>query len=140
MDTLGFIGGICTSSAAFPQLWHMIRTKSAKDFSWYMLGISSLGQCFWVTHGALQRDPAVIAVATFSLLVNASFSIIKISTNPELQMASPWWVKYLTVPALIPFERLPDEEQPTPPELPLSIARPFSPPPYPGTTTTTTTA
>lgn len=136
MDTVGFIGGLCTSGAALPQIWHLVKTKSAKDFSWHMLGISSFGQCLWITHGALQKDPAVLTFASFNLVMNAIFSVIKISTNPELQMASPWWVKYLTVPALVPFERLPDEEQPTSPELPLSVPRPLSPPPYPATITT----
>lgn len=112
MDTIGFVGGICTSGAAFPQIWHLCKTKSAKDFSWHMLGISSFGQCLWITHGAIQKDPAVLTFASFNLLVNAIFSIIKVSTSEELQMASPWWVKCVTIPALVPLQRLPDEEQP----------------------------
>lgn len=72
-----------------------------------MLGISSFGQCLWITHGAIQKDPAVLTFASFNLVVNAIFSIIKISTSEELQRSNHTWVKWFTVPALVPFPSLP---------------------------------
>lgn len=107
MDSLGFIAGVCTSSAVIPQLWHMVRIKSARDFSWHMLGLSSVGQIFWIAHGGIHHDPAVLTFASIALAVNTTFAVIKVSTSEELQCSGQSWVKWLTVPSLTPPPRMP---------------------------------
>lgn len=116
MYPLGFIGGLCTSSAMVPQLYHMISTKSAKDFSWGMLMLSSVGQSFWIAHAIQIMDPAVILFASISLCVNGTFAVIKISTSEELQESGKWWVKWCTIGCLVrekDKEMLPLSQHPT---------------------------
>ena len=108
MGSLGFIAGLCTSGAVIPQIWHMVRVKSARDFSWAMLGIATIGQVFWIAHGSMLRDPAILTFASFNLLVNGCFSVIKVSTCEELQKKGSWWVKCFTVRSLVPLERISD--------------------------------
>lgn len=88
MGSIGFVAGLCTSGAMLPQLVHMIRSRSARDISWVMLLMSSIGQGFWIAHGVVGRDAAVITFATFNLLVNAATTVIKASTTPEQDATS----------------------------------------------------
>lgn len=78
---IGFVGGIFTSGAMLPQLAHVVRTRSAGDLSWWMLGLTAVGQGLWIAHGALRSDPVIIGFCVASLTFNAGIAFVKARTE-----------------------------------------------------------
>lgn len=102
MDVVGFIGGFFSSGEMVPQIVHMVRNRSARDFSWYMLGMFTLGQVLWIVHGGINKDPAVLTFASFNFLINVAFTIIKVSTAEELQHSSSGFIRLFQFRCLQP--------------------------------------
>ncbi len=50
-DALGLIAGSLTTISFVPQVWRMWATRSAKDISWAMMIIFSLGNVMWFSYG-----------------------------------------------------------------------------------------
>jgi MtN3 and saliva related transmembrane protein len=74
-DVLGFAAGTLTTIAFVPQVYRIVRTRSAHDISWLMFGIFSLGVCLWLWYG-LRTDalPVIVAnVITLALAVTILF-------------------------------------------------------------------
>jgi MtN3 and saliva related transmembrane protein len=62
IDLLGWIAGLLTTIAFFPQLLKTWRSKSAKDVSLVMMITFCIGVFLWLVYGlAIQALPVVIA-------------------------------------------------------------------------------
>ncbi|WP_372622131.1 SemiSWEET family sugar transporter [Falsiroseomonas sp.] len=61
MEAIGGIAGVLTTSAFVPQVVRTWRTRSARDFSLGLLWLLVLGNCLWLTYGALTGSAALVA-------------------------------------------------------------------------------
>jgi MtN3 and saliva related transmembrane protein len=80
MWQLGFMAGICTSGCMIPQLIKIIKTKSADDISWTMLGMNFVGNSLWIAHGGVNTDYMLITFASLSFLISIGLIGVKTIT------------------------------------------------------------
>jgi MtN3 and saliva related transmembrane protein len=74
-DLLGLAAGGLTTIAFVPQIFRIVKTRSAHDISWWMFGLFSIGVALWLWYGfMLDALPVIVAnVVTLSLAVAILF-------------------------------------------------------------------
>ena len=70
-DALGFAAGTLTTIAFVPQVYRIVKTRSAHDLSWLMFGTFSVGICLWLWYGLrVGALPLIVAnVVTLALAI-----------------------------------------------------------------------
>ena len=70
-DALGFAAGMLTTIAFVPQVYRIVKTRSAHDISWLMFGLFSLGIVLWLWYGLRTSAlPVILAnIVTLTLAV-----------------------------------------------------------------------
>ncbi len=59
---MGYLAGVCTTSAFLPQALKIVKTKHTKDLSLSMYSILTTGVALWSVYGMVNHDwPLVIA-------------------------------------------------------------------------------
>ncbi len=93
---LGFLAGFFTTVAFLPQVLHTYRRKSARDFSWTMLIVFSLGLLFWFIYGVYLHSWPMIIANSVTLLLQLFIIVMKIqygrngdSSSRHNSLASP---------------------------------------------------
>jgi MtN3 and saliva related transmembrane protein len=68
-DLLGLAAGSLTTVAFVPQIFRIVKTRSAHDISWWMFGIFCTGIALWLWYGVrLDALPLILAnVITLAL-------------------------------------------------------------------------
>ncbi|MDD3593222.1 MAG: PQ-loop domain-containing transporter [Candidatus Gastranaerophilales bacterium] len=56
----GYIAGILMSIAYLPQIYRVLKTKSAKDFSYWMLGLYASATFLWGVHGLIFKSNSMV--------------------------------------------------------------------------------
>jgi len=88
IDLLGFAGGLLGSSSLIAQVVKTLSVKSAKDFSWLMLGLSWLASSLIFIYAILIHTPAIyitifINLVCFSILLGSKY---KFEQAPSLSL------------------------------------------------------
>ncbi len=78
---IGYIAGTLTTIAFAPQLIKAIKTNSTKDISLMMLLCSTTGMTFWLVHGMMINDPALIAANSISVTLASALLFYKIKQD-----------------------------------------------------------
>jgi len=68
IEILGLIAATLTTSAFIPQTYKVVKTKSAKDFSWLWLIFMLLGISLWFTYGLLINNIPLIFSNSITML------------------------------------------------------------------------
>ena len=76
-DALGFAAGTLTTIAFVPQLFRIVRTRSAHDISWWMFGIFSVGVALWLWYGIREEALPLIFANVITLVLAATILILK---------------------------------------------------------------
>lgn len=74
---LGLLAGTLTTISFFPQLAKIRRTKSAEDISTGMFVMFCIGVALWLAYGLANRDVAVIAANSVTLVLALMILILK---------------------------------------------------------------
>lgn len=62
ITVMGYLAGVCTTSAFLPQALKIVKTKHTKDLSLSMYSILTTGVALWSVYGMVNHDwPLVIA-------------------------------------------------------------------------------
>ncbi len=77
-ELFGSIAGILTTVSFFPQVYKTFKTKSAKDLSFFMFGLFTLGIIFWLIYGILINSRPVIISNSVTLVSSALILFFKI--------------------------------------------------------------
>jgi MtN3 and saliva related transmembrane protein len=77
-NLIGILAGILTTSAFLPQVVKTVRTKSTKDISLGMFGVTSTGLALWLTYGILAGAVPVIIANAISLPLCLTILIFKL--------------------------------------------------------------
>jgi MtN3 and saliva related transmembrane protein len=70
IEPVGIVGGIITSVCVLPQVYRVVRTKSAEDVSLYTYVLLSTGQVFWIAHGVIVSNMLIIVFNAISIFIN----------------------------------------------------------------------
>ena len=77
-NIIGIVAGILTTSAFLPQVIKTVRTKSTKDISLGMFGVTSTGLALWLTYGILSGAVPVILANAVSLPLCLTILVYKL--------------------------------------------------------------
>jgi MtN3 and saliva related transmembrane protein len=78
---IGYIAGTLTTIAFAPQLIKALRSKSTQDLSLVMLVCSTTGMIFWLVHGLIINDLALIIANSISVALAAALLFYKIKKD-----------------------------------------------------------
>ena len=74
---VGFVAGLLTAVAFFPQVLKTWRTRSADDLSTAMLCAQSAGVALWIVYGvAIESLPVILANAV-TLILSVALLLLK---------------------------------------------------------------
>ena len=91
-DWLGLVAGGLTTVAFVPQVWRIVKTRSAHDISWLMFGIFSVGVCLWLWYGIKLASLPLIATNVVTLTLQLAIFWLKwrYGRAPPQARAEPW--------------------------------------------------
>lgn len=76
VEYIGYIAGFCTTTASFPQLIKIIKTKNVRDISTLNYILSTIGVVLWIIYGLLrQAFPLVIANSVSFIFVSSILTL-----------------------------------------------------------------
>ncbi len=78
IEALGIIAGTLTTTSFLPQLFKIIKTKSAKDLSLGMFIIFTTGILLWLIYGLLTNTLAIIIANSITLIIATTIITLKI--------------------------------------------------------------
>ena len=76
-DALGFAAGALTTVAFLPQVWRIVKTRSAHDISWLMFGLFSVGVCLWLWYGIRAGALPLIVANGVTLTLAVTILVLK---------------------------------------------------------------
>jgi MtN3 and saliva related transmembrane protein len=78
IDVIGYVAATCTTLSFLPQLFRVVRLKSARDISLGMFLIFSLGTALWLTYGLLSHSKPVTVANAVTFLLSISILVLKL--------------------------------------------------------------
>ncbi|WP_028375439.1 SemiSWEET family sugar transporter [Leeuwenhoekiella sp. MAR_2009_132] len=78
ITVLGIIAGVFTTIAVLPQVFKVIKTKSAEDISIWMFVCLLIGVGSWTLYGIVKEDWPIIITNGLSVLFNGIMVYIKL--------------------------------------------------------------
>jgi MtN3 and saliva related transmembrane protein len=90
-DALGLAAGTLTTLAFVPQLYRIVKTRSAHDISWLMFGMFSVGIGLWLWYGLRAGAlPLIVAnVITLTLAVTILYLKWRYGRDPDPTPTAP---------------------------------------------------
>ncbi|MFN3629176.1 MAG: SemiSWEET family sugar transporter [Casimicrobiaceae bacterium] len=76
-EVLGMLAGTLTTVSFLPQVVKIWRTRSARDLSWGMTIVFTLGVGLWLVYGLLIGAPAIIAANAVTFALTLSICLMK---------------------------------------------------------------
>lgn len=74
---LGLIGGTFTTASFLPQVFKTWKTRSAKDVSWGMFVLLSVGITFWIAYGLMIGSVPIVTANSISLVLTFAMLLMK---------------------------------------------------------------
>jgi len=75
---LGIIAGVFTTIAVLPQVFKVIKTKSAEDISMWMFVCLLIGVGSWTLYGIAKEDWPIIITNGLSFIFNGTMVYVKL--------------------------------------------------------------
>jgi len=75
---VGFVAGLVTTAANFPQVWKTYRSKSGEGVSFRMLFALAVGLGLWILYGIMSKSLPLIATNVVVLLLILSLIGMKL--------------------------------------------------------------
>ena len=75
---MGYVAGICTTSAFLPQAIKIVQTKHTKDISLIMYSILTIGIMLWCVYGLINHDWPLVLANGVTLLLAGWILLLKI--------------------------------------------------------------
>ena len=78
IDVIGYVAATCTTLSFLPQLFRVVKLKSARDISLGMFLIFSVGTALWLTYGLLSHSKPVTVANAVTFLLSVSILWMKL--------------------------------------------------------------
>ncbi len=78
ITVMGFIAGMCTTSAFLPQVVKIFRTRKTEDISLFMYIILTTGILLWIIYGSLNGDIPLVLANGITFIFASSILVLKL--------------------------------------------------------------
>ncbi len=78
-DWIGYAAAICTTSAYFPQVVRVVRTRSTRDISLWMCLVLVTGVALWFAFGLMKGEWPIILANGITLASSGIILLYKLS-------------------------------------------------------------
>lgn len=75
---MGYVAGVCTTSAFLPQAIKMVKTKQTKDISFGMYAVFSTGVLLWCVYAFINKDWPLALANAVTLFLAGWILLLKI--------------------------------------------------------------
>lgn len=76
-EIVGLLAGVLTTSAFFPQVLRIWKTRSTRDLSWPMTALFTVGVGLWLVYGILMGATSIIIANSITLALWIGIAIMK---------------------------------------------------------------
>ena len=83
-ETLGLIAGTLTTASFVPQVWRIWKTRSARDLSWGMASVFTLGTFLWLCYGVMVGSMSIIVANAITFLLSLAICVMKLRFDKEI--------------------------------------------------------
>ena len=77
-ETIGLIAGTLTTASFVPQVWKIWTTRSARDLSWGMAAVFTLGTFLWLMYGIKVGSASIMVANGITLLLSIAICAMKL--------------------------------------------------------------
>ena len=82
-ETLGLIAGTLTTASFVPQVWKIWSTRSARDLSWAMVAVFTLGTFLWLLYGIKVGSTSIIVANAITFLLSLAICAMKLRFDQQ---------------------------------------------------------
>ena len=83
-ETLGLIAGTLTTASFIPQVWKIWTTRSARDLSWAMVAVFTLGTFLWLLYGIKVGSMSIVVANAITFLLSLAICAMKLRFDKEI--------------------------------------------------------
>ena len=83
-ETLGLIAGTLTTASFVPQVWKIWSTRSARDLSWAMVAVFTLGTFLWLLYGIKVESTSIMIANAITFLLSLAICVMKLRFDKEI--------------------------------------------------------
>ena len=77
-ETLGLLAGTLTTASFVPQVWKIWSTRSARDLSWGMVAVFTVGTFLWLLYGIKVESVAITTANGITFTLSLAICIMKL--------------------------------------------------------------
>lgn len=77
-ETLGLMAGTLTTASFIPQVWKIWQTRSARDLSWGMVAVFTLGTLLWLLFGIKVQSVSITTANAITFTLSLAICIMKL--------------------------------------------------------------
>lgn len=82
-ETLGLMAGTLTTASFVPQVWKIWHTRSARDLSWGMAGVFTMGTFLWLLYGLMVGSMSIIVANAITFLLSLAICVMKLRFDKQ---------------------------------------------------------
>ena len=77
-ETLGLMAGTLTTASFIPQVWKIWQTRSARDLSWGMVAVFTVGTLLWLLFGIKVQSVSITTANAITFTLSLAICIMKL--------------------------------------------------------------
>ena len=77
-ETLGLLAGTLTTASFVPQVWKIWTSRSARDLSWGMVAVFTVGTFLWLLYGIKVESVAITTANGITFMLSLAICIMKL--------------------------------------------------------------
>ena len=82
-ETIGLLAGTLTTASFVPQVWKIWTTRSARDLSWGMVAVFTLGTFLWLMYGIKVGSASIMVANGITLLLSIAICAMKLRFDKQ---------------------------------------------------------
>ncbi len=82
-ESLGLLAGTLTTASFVPQVWRIWHTRSARDLSWGMAAVFTIGTFLWLLYGIMAASTSIIVANAITCLLSLAICVMKIRFDKQ---------------------------------------------------------
>ena len=82
-ESLGLLAGTLTTASFVPQVWRIWHTRSARDLSWGMVAVCTMGTFLWLLYGLMLGAMSIIIANAVTFLLSLAICVMKIRFDKQ---------------------------------------------------------
>ena len=77
-ETLGLMAGTLTTASFVPQVWKIWQTRSARDLSWGMVAVFTVGTFLWLLFGIKVQSVSITTANGITFALSLAICVMKL--------------------------------------------------------------